>query len=153
MRPSGRAFTLIETLVALVIFASAGVCLMSVFVSALEARQRSVSKDLFHADVRAVRMQLLLEPNIEDAEAGGSFATLAHGEASWQARIEPTNLVDLFRVALSIEFPESRERGPPIIHNETLYLLRPTWAEGDERSDLLEDKRDALLDSRHFDRF
>jgi hypothetical protein len=38
-------------------------------------------------------------------------------------------------------------------YQETLYLLRPTWSESGERSELLEDKRDALQDSRDFDRF
>ncbi|MFO8027969.1 MAG: type II secretion system protein [Opitutales bacterium] len=146
------AFTLIEVLIALTVFAMASTYLMSTFVNALSARERSVSDDVLHADIRAVRMQLLLEPNIEDAEDGGDYPTLNHGEARWQALIEPTGIVDLFEVELSMEFTEPPEDGPDR-YLETLYLLRPTWSEADERSDLLEDKRRELERSRDFSRF
>jgi len=149
-RPS--AFSLIEVLIALTVFAMAATYLMSTFVNALTARERSVNDDVLHADIRAVRMQLLLEPNLEDAEDGGEYPTLSHGEASWRARIEPTEIVDLFQVEFSIEFSEPPEDGPEN-HVESLYLLRPPWSEGDERSDLLEDKRRELERSRDFDRF
>jgi len=146
------AFTLIEVLIALTVFAMAGTYLMSTFANALSARERSVSDDLLHADIRAVRMQLLLEPNLDDAEDGGDYPTLNHGEASWQALIEPTEIVDLFEVELTIDFSEPPEDGPNS-YRENLYLLRPTWSEGDERSQLLDDKRQELQRSRDFDRF
>jgi len=146
------AFTLIEVLIALAIFAMASTYLMSTFVSALTARERSVSDDVLHTDIRAVRMQLLLEPNRDDAEDGGQYPTLNHGEATWRAMIEPTEIVDLFTVELTIDFSEPPKEGPDR-HTETLYLLRPTWSEADERSSLLEDKRQALERSRNFDRF
>ena len=147
-----KGFTLIEVLVALAIFAMAGTYLMSTFVNTLEARERSVSNDLLHADIQAVRLQLLLEPNREDAEDGGNYPTLNNGEATWTAEIEETEVVDLFKVALSMEFAEPAE-GQPAAHSETLYLLRPTWSDSDDRSKLLEDKKEALQDSRDFDRF
>lgn len=149
---AAAAFTLIEVLIALTIFAMASTYLTSTFVSALTARERSVGNDLLHADLRAVRMQLLLEPNLEDAEDGGTYPTLNHGEASWQAVIEATEIVDLFEVELSIEFSDPPEEGASG-YQERLFLLRPTWSEADERSQLLEDKRSALQDSRDFDRF
>lgn len=146
------AFTLIEVLIALAIFAMASTYLTTTFVSALTARERSFNQDLLHADIRAVRMQLLLEPNRDDAEDGGSLPTLNHGEASWRASIEPTEVVDLFTVVLTIEFSQAPEDSPGF-YEETLFLLRPTWSEADERSDLLQDKRDALARSRDFSRF
>lgn len=150
--PRSFAFTLIEVLIALTIFALAGTYLMSTFVNTLTARERSVIDDILHADIQAVRMQLLLEPNLEDAEDGGEYPTLNHGEASWQAIIEPTEIVDLFDVELSIKFSEPAE-GQSGDYQEKLYLLRPTWSEGDERANLLEDKREALEGRRDFDRF
>lgn len=148
----GSAFTLIEVLIALTVFAMASTYLISTFVNALTARERSVSNDILHADIRAVRMQLLLEPNLDDAEDGGEYPTLNHGEASWEVIIEPTEIIDLFEVELSIEFSEPAE-GNSGDYQEKLYLLRPTWSEGDERADLLEDKKATLEDSRDFDRF
>ncbi|MFT5837181.1 MAG: prepilin-type N-terminal cleavage/methylation domain-containing protein [Candidatus Azotimanducaceae bacterium] len=142
-----KAFSLIEVVIAVAIFGMAATVLMSAFVSALLARERGVSIDLLNADIRAVRMQLLLEPNLDDAEDGDEYETLNSGEASWQAMIEPTNVVDLFQVQLSINFSESLE-DLPTEHVETLYLLRPTWSESGERSDLLQEKREALKDTR-----
>ena len=144
---SVAAFTLVEVLIAVAIFAMAASVLMSAFVNALLSRERAVQYDLLNADIRAVRMQLLLEPNLEDAEDGDEYETVHSGEASWEAQVVLTNVVDLFQVELSIRFSEPPE-GLVADYTETLYLLRPTWSESDERSDLLQDKREALEDTR-----
>jgi general secretion pathway protein I len=149
---TSKAFSLIEVVVALALFSMAAVVLSSSFVNALLAREKGRSNDIRDADIRAVRMQLLLEPNLEDAEDGEQLETLSNGEASWSAMIEPTDVVDLFQVQLFIEFLEPQEDQAPT-YQETLYLLRPTWSESGDRSDLLEDKKKALMDSRDFDRF
>ena len=152
LRRTVSGFSLIEVVVALALFAMASVVLMSSFVNALLAREHGQSNDVRHADIRAVRMQLLLEPNVDDAEDGDRYETLNNGMANWEASIEPTNVIDLFKVELRIEFSEPQEE-QEATHIETLYLLRPTWSESDERSTLLQDKKDALQDSRDFDRF
>ena len=152
LRRTVFGFSLIEVVVALALFAMASVVLMSSFVNALPAREHGQSNDVRHADIRAVRMQLLLEPNVDDAEDGDRYETLNNGMANWEASIEPTNVIDLFKVELRIEFSEPQEE-QEATHIETLYLLRPTWSESDERSTLLQDKKDALQDSRDFDRF
>ena len=141
------AFTLVEVLIAVAIFGMAASVLMSAFVNALLSRESAVKYDLINADIRAVRMQLLLEPNLEDAEDGNEYETVHSGKASWEARVEPTDVVDLFQVELSIRFSEPPE-GLVADYSETLYLLRPTWSESDERSELLQDKREALEDTR-----
>jgi hypothetical protein len=58
--------------------------------------------------------------------------------------------VDLFQATLEIEFKDPLEGTEPN-YQESLYLLRPTWSESDERSDLLESKRSELLRSRDFE--
>ncbi len=149
---SKKGFSLIEVLLALVIFAMAAGVLVSAFVNALLARERGAQDERWGDDVRIARMQLLLEPIRDDAESGGRVATLHHGEASWRAVIEPTQIVDLFSVQFQVDFSSSPEGSPGSI-TETLFLFRPTWSEAGERSDLLQDKRDALLDSRRFGAF
>ena len=145
-------FSLIEVVVALAIFAMAAVVLSDAFVNALLAREKGVSNDTRNRDIRAVRMQLLLEPDREEAKDGGTYETLSNGSANWRAEIEPTNVIDLFQVQLFIEFRES-QNDQETSYQETLYLLRPTWSESDERSTLLQEKKSALLDRRNFDRF
>ena len=101
-------FTLIEVVVAVAIFATASVVLTSAFVNALLAREFGNRNALLEGDLRAIRMQLLLEPDLEAAEDGGDYRTYSAGEAEWTAEIEPTNVIDLFEVQLTIEF-----RNPP----------------------------------------
>ena len=152
-RISNRSgFSLIEVVIALAIFAMAATVLTDTFVNALLAREKNIGNDEYNRDIRAVRMQLLLEPNREDAEAGGTYETFGNGAAEWEAEIEPTNVVDLFQVAFRIKFSEPQEN-QQASYEETLYLLRPTWSESDERSDLLQEKKDALENSRDFNRF
>lgn len=141
------AFSLIEVVIAVAVFAMAATVLTSAFTNALLSRERSVSHDLINNDIRAVRLQLLLEANLDDAEDGDDMETLSSGEASWEAVIEPTNVIDLFKVQLNISFSEPAQ-GIPKDYTETLYLLRPTWSESSERDDLLQDKRDDLEDTR-----
>lgn len=143
-------FSLIEVVVALALFAMAAVVLNSSFVNALLARERGLSNDRLNADIQAVRLQLLLESNLEDAEDGGRYETLNSGTANWKASVEPTNLIDLFHVQLQIEFSDPQD-DQAATHTESLYLLRPTWSESDERSELLQDKKDELENSRDFD--
>lgn len=141
------AFSLMEVVIAVAVFAMAATVLTSAFSNALLSRERSVSNELINNDIRAVRLQLLLEANLDDAEDGDEMETLSSGEASWEAVIEPTNVIDLFRVQLNISFSEPA-KGLPKDYTETLYLLRPTWSESSEREDLLQDKRDDLEDAR-----
>ena len=63
-----------------------------------------------------------------------------------------TEIIDLFECLLDIEFLESKSPNQET-YSETLYLLRPTWSESDERSSLLQEKKDALLNQRTFESF
>ncbi|WP_269523859.1 PulJ/GspJ family protein [Coraliomargarita parva] len=149
-RPSSEAaFSLIEVIIAVAIFAMAATILTSTFVNALLAREKAREVEQLDADIQTVRLQLLLQPSRDDAEDGGECPTLNYGTATWRAIIEPTEVIDLFKVTFTIEFPEPPE-GQAASHTEELYLLRPTWSESDERSDLLEDKRQELREHRDF---
>jgi len=149
---TSSGLSLVEVVVALAIFAMAAVVLTDAFVNTLLARERSVNNDTYNRDIRAVRMQLLLEANRESAEDGGSYETLSNSTANWEASIEPTNVIDLFQVEFSIEFQKPQE-DQEASYKETLYLLRPTWSESDERSNLLQEKRETLESERSFNRF
>lgn len=142
-----KGFSLIEVLIALALFAIASNIIGSAFINALLSRERN--NDNFYRDiaVQTARKQLLLEKNIDDAEDGGSVETLELGEVDWYAEIIPTDMVDLFEVNLFIEFFDVKD-DQSSNYNETLLLLRPTWSESDERSSLLQDKKEDLLDIR-----
>ncbi len=142
-----KGFSLIEVLIALALFAIASNIIGSAFINALLSRERNNDNSYRDIAVQTARKQLLLEKNIDDAEDGGSVETLELGEVDWYAEIIPTDMVDLFEVNLFIEFFYVKD-DQSSNYNETLLLLRPTWSESDERSSLLQDKKEDLLDIR-----
>lgn len=142
-----KGFSLIEVLIALALFAIASNIIGSAFINALLSRERNNDNSYRDIAVQTARKQLLLEKNIDDAEDGGSIETLELGEVDWYAEIIPTDMVDLFEVNLFIEFFDLKD-DQSTNYNETLLLLRPTWSESDERSSLLQDKKEDLLDIR-----
>jgi len=146
------AFSLIEVLIALALFAIAANVISSAFINALLSRERNDSRLYNDFAIQTARMQLLLEKNIEDAEDGGTVETLELGEVDWYAEILPTEIVDLFEVQLYGTFSDL-EDSQKANFSETLYLLRPTWSESDERSMLLEDKKQDLLEIRDSELF
>ena len=147
-----KGFSLIEVLIALALFAICSNLIASAFINALLARERNASSTYQDIAINTVRKQLLLEKNSEDAEEGGTLTLLEKGDASWIVEIYPTDIIDLFECRFDIEFLESDSPNQEI-YSETLYLLRPTWSESDERSSLLQEKKDALLDLRTFESF
>lgn len=142
-----KGFSLIEVLIALALFAIASNVIGSAFINALLSRERNNDNSYRDIAIQTARKQLLLEKNIDDAEDGGSIETLELGEVDWYAEIIPTDMVDLFEVNLFIEFFDLKD-DQSTNYNETLLLLRPTWSESDERSSLLQDKKEDLLDIR-----
>lgn len=146
------AFSLIEVLIALALFAIAANVISSAFINALLSRERNDSRLYNDFAIQTARKQLLLEKNIEDAEDGGTVETLELGEVDWYAEILPTEIVDLFEVQLYGTFYDLEDRQKANF-SETLYLLRPTWSESDERSMLLEDKKQDLLEIRDSELF
>ncbi|MAS64466.1 MAG: hypothetical protein CL815_04480 [Coraliomargarita sp.] len=145
-----HGFSLIEVVIAVALFAAASVVLTSAFVNALLAREHGQNNSLRTDDISAVRLQLLLEANRDDAEDGGDLETLHSGLATWRCSIEESQIVDLFKVLFEIKFSDPIE-GTNKNYQESLYLLRPTWSESDQRSDLLANKRRDLLNSRDFE--
>lgn len=147
-----KGFSLIEVLIALALFAICSNLIASAFINALLARERNPSSTYRDIAITTVRQQLLLEKNLEDAEEGGTLTLLETGEASWTAEIFPTDIIDLFECRLDIELLES-DTPEQATYSETLYLLRPTWSKADERSNLLQEKKDTLIDQRTFESF
>ena len=99
------------------------------------------------ADIRFVRSRVILEPDLETFEEGGEVMTLSSGKAVWEATVEPATVSDLFRVQLSIEITPEKT-GKPEMHVETLLLLRPTWSDPVERSEIIAQNGDRLASDR-----
>jgi general secretion pathway protein I len=140
-----RAFTLLEVLVALAIFAMSAVVLGATYVNALNAYQAAGRRNVYDADLRFVRAALLTEPDREKAEAGGDLDLGGDKRAHWQADIVSTETVDLFSVTWSCTIADP-ERRQPFRVSQTFLLLRPTWSDPVERSALIEKVKQRILE-------
>lgn len=137
LRPTPvRAFTLLEVLVSLAIFALAAVMLSATYVNIL-SNYDAVSRRQEHAqDLSLVRAQLLSEPDRKIAEKGGDLALPENRSAHWTATIEETDVADLFRVSLTSEVRDAVGGAKPWTQDESFMLLRPTWSDPAERDKL-----------------
>lgn len=131
-----RAFTLIEVLVALAIFAIAAVVLGATYVNLIQTHAALRDRDGSGSDIRWARIALLSEPDRAAAERGGDVILPDGRNATWRATIEPAGVSDLFDVVLEFDAPPSAAGGELVRTRETLRLLRPTWSTAAERTEL-----------------
>ena len=139
-----QAFTLLEVLCALVVFAMAAAVLGSSYVNVLNAYQtmgRAVRND---DDLRFARATLLAEPELKKAEEGGNYSTSDGRRVEWRATIEPTLVADLFTVTFSCQIDDP-ERSGPARTEQVFRVLRPTWSEAADRDKLRAETRTRIL--------
>ncbi|MDD2763813.1 MAG: prepilin-type N-terminal cleavage/methylation domain-containing protein [Opitutaceae bacterium] len=147
LRSPASAFTLLEVLVALAIFALAAVVLGATYVNALNAYEAATRRNEYGEDLRFVRAALLTETDREKAEAGVELDLGGGKRARWQADIAPTSTVDLFSVSWTCAITDPARREPHRV-TQTFLLLRPTWSDPVERSVLLEEVRERIQQIR-----
>ncbi len=125
--PSG-AFTLIEVLVSLAIFALAAVMLGAAYVNVLNGYDAVSRRNQHDQDVALVRAMLLAEPDRRKVESGGDYPLPGNRSAHWSLRIEETGVADLFRAAFRCEIHDPA-RAQPWVEEGNFMLLRPTWSD------------------------
>ncbi len=143
-----RAFTLIEVLVALAIFAIAAVVLGGAYVNLLQANASLRELDGSGDDLQWARAALLIEPDLATAERGGDVILPDGRSANWRAVITPTNVSDLFDVVLELDAPPPGGSGDIVKSRGTLRLLRPTWSKPADREKLRQTARQRLQRER-----
>lgn len=138
-----RAFTLIEVLVSLALFALAAVVLGATYVNVLTGYEAVAKRHEHEQDLRLVRAALLGEPDRKKAEAGGELALPDNRVARWGAKIEETRVADLFAVGFRCEIRDPA-RVEPWVREESFRLLRPTWSDPATRDKLRQAARERL---------
>ena len=130
-----RAFTLVEVLVALSIFALAAVVLGASYVNVLLSYETAARSTQGDEDVKFARAQLLAIADLKKIEEGGDFDSTGGRRVHWSAQIESTETADLFLVHFLCEINDPAAPDTPKIAQD-FRVLRPTWSDPAERDKL-----------------
>lgn len=134
-RRTRSAFTIVEVMVALVVFVMMAVVLGASYVNILKAYEMAGKSSLRDEDVRFARQAVFTEPDRDTVEKGGSFDGQNNHKIRWTAAIESTDTADLFQVTFTCEI-SGQDLPKNEVIKETFRLLRPTWSKVDERDKL-----------------
>jgi general secretion pathway protein I len=138
-----RAFTLLEVIVSLAIFALAAIVLGAAYVNVLTAYETVQRTNQIDEDLRFARAQVLAEPDHDKAEKGGDFVAANGGQVRWHATIETTLTADLFTVTFVCERADPAGGGSQTV-TERFTVLRPTWADPAVNGKLRQDALDRI---------
>ena len=138
-----RAFTIIEVLAALAIFATAAIVLGAAYVNVLNGYAHAERATKVDADLRFAREILFRQPDLDLVEEGDEFESADGRRVIWRAIVEPTLVADLFEVEFEVELIDGNT-GEGETVTERFRLLRPTWSEDNDRDQLRQEARDNL---------
>lgn len=130
--PPHRAFTLVEVLVSLAIFALAAIALSAAYLNVLGAYQGIRQRQQGDEDWKLLRAHVLTETDRTVLERGGNLPLQDGQLLAWSVRIEPTAIADLF--AITVRSEKTGETGSS--QERRLHLLRPAWSEPGDRDRL-----------------
>lgn len=137
---------LIEVLIALALFAlSAFILVDGAFIASRVAREMKDTREL-EQDLLWVRSEVLKIADYEKFSEGGELEALSMGGVGWEATVEMTEVLDLYKVVLRLEYEGNEDYGiEPGERESSMYLLRPTWGNhrefSSDRTRLLDDRR------------
>jgi len=141
-----RAFTLVEVLMAILIFALSAVILASAYINVLNSYMLVERFAQSNADLSFARSLVLTEPDRKKLEQGGEFETTDGRNAKWEVEIASTATADLFAVTFTCSITAVGEPEPQKT-TQTFLLLRPTWSiDPGERSKLREEAKQRILE-------
>ncbi len=144
-----RAFTLVEVLISLAMFALAAISLGAAYTNVVLSRQALKVNDVAVDDLARARAALLETVNYDDVAAGGEIHLPGDRLATWKGEIEATSVSDLFTVTLTVEIQNADGTDAPAL-TETRLLLRPTWSVPADRQKIRDAAKQRLATERGY---
>ena len=141
-----RAFTLLEVVAALAIFAISATVLASAYVNVLLAYQALERDQRVQEDLRALYLEVLNLEEREDFEEGGFRSVPYLGEVNWRTELEIRGVANLFRAEIHLRYRDP-DTDQAVEQQRTFTLFRPDWATAEENEPLRERTRE-LIESR-----
>jgi general secretion pathway protein I len=129
-----RGFTLIEVLLALMIFGLTAVVMGAAYLNVLNSYEAAQHSNLDDDEVAFARSQLLAISDLPTAQAGQEYDD-GDRHVKWTAEVDPTSTTDLFTVAFTCVISPSGGASPKTV-TETFMLMRPTWSDPTDRTTL-----------------
>jgi len=142
-----RGFTLIEVLVSLAIFALAAVVLSVAYLNIIGSYRALGAQHQGDEDWKLLRAVVLTEELLEKVEEGGRIALPDGRQLNWKAKVDPTDVADLFLLTLEADSPASGD-AEAWQRRQVLHLLRPSWSDPAEREELREKTRQRIAKER-----
>lgn len=144
-----RAFTLVEVLISLAMFALAAISLGAAYTNVVLSRQALKVNDVAVDDLARARAALLETINYDDVTTGGEIHLPGERLATWKGEIEATSVSDLFSVTLTVEIQNADGTDAPPL-TETRLLLRPTWSVPADRQKIRDAAKQRLATERGY---
>ena len=143
-----RGFTILEVLAALMIFAGAAVALTTSYINVINAYAHVRTGLQGDEDMKLARAALFSQPDPALATQGDEFDVAEAGGSRhvvWSAELQYTDVADLFDVTLTTTVTRPGEQQPTTA-SETLRLLRPTWSDASQRTQIQQAARQKITE-------
>ena len=134
-------FSLIEVLLSLALLGIGVVVLAQALVNAITAVGSLEANDSVFYDVEFVARQALMVGDRIEFEDGGEVPLPNNNTAQWSVEVEETQTLDLLKVALTVELPES-DTYPEFNDTFTVYIYRRGWMDPTDRDILVNEKKE-----------
>lgn len=139
-----KAFTLIECVVALVLFAIVSVLISGACFNCLSSVDKIKKDSQRDALVDYIRGKILQVSSLEEFQNGYDIYDPDGNSVTIEGDAEATDIIDLFKLTVECEDLEFKE---------VFYLVRPAWydqlkSDFIDRAEILDDRREYLDDTR-----
>ena len=151
MTTNRQGFTILEVLVAVVIFAGAAMVLVASYVNILGNFENSRIQTNYEEELAFVRADMQIISDIEEAMEGADFDMGNDVSGSWYSEIEMTEFPNLFNVNLIVNMTDKEGERRQL--TQQFYLLRPTWGDPDEVDRARQDLQERMTDFREDQQF